>query len=125
MAYFSDEVMIYYKVGVCLVVLVIAMSAITVQFGNHSGIQYTAWFKDTVNSLVDMAESSANRGDQDIDPSHKLMDYTTALTILDTLRSIVPDTELQNIANVNVQNFIQLLSDRRQRALASTTATAA
>ena len=60
-----------------------------------------------------MAESAANRGDQDLDLVMSLSDYTTAVTIMDTLRSIVPDSELQDIAQINVQNFMQLLAERR------------
>lgn len=111
---FSDDVLIYYKVAAGVVLVVIVMSFITIQFGNHSRVRYTSWFKTTVNSLVDMAESAANRGDQDKDLVMSLTDYTTAITIMDTLRSIVPDSELQDIAQINVQNFMQLLAERRQ-----------
>lgn len=111
---FNDDVLIYYKVAAGVVIVVLVMSFVTIQFGNHSRVRYTSWFKNTVNSLVDMAESAANRGDQDLDLVMSLTDYTTAITIMDTLRSIVPDSELQDIAQINVQNFMQLLAERRQ-----------
>jgi|APFre7841882793_1041355.scaffolds.fasta_scaffold00032_21 hypothetical protein len=110
---FNDDVLIYYKVAAGVVIVVLVMSFVTIQFGNHSRVRYTSWFKNTVNSLVDMAESAANRGDQDLDLVMSLSDYTTAVTIMDTLRSIVPDSELQDIAQINVQNFMQLLAERR------------
>lgn len=110
---FNDDVLIYYKVAAGVVIVVLVMSFVTIQFGNHSRVRYTSWFKNTVNSLVDMAESAANRGDQDLDLVMSLTDYTTAVTIMDTLRSIVPDSELQDIAQINVQNFMQLLAERR------------
>jgi len=111
---FNEDVLIYYKVAVGVVVVVLVMSFVTIQFGNHSRVRYTSWFKNTVNSLVDMAESAANRGDQDLDLVMSLTDYTAAVSIMDTLRSIVPDSELQDIAQINVQNFMQLLAERRQ-----------
>ena len=110
----NDDVLIYYKVAAGVVIVVLVMSFVTIQFGNHSRVRYTSWFKNTVNSLVDMAESAANRGDQDLDLVMSLTDYTTAISIMDTLRSIVPDSELQDIAQINVQNFMQLLAERRQ-----------
>ena len=110
---FNDDGLIYYKVAAGVVFVVLVMSIVTIQFGNHSRVRYTSWFKNTVNSLVDMAESAANRGDQDLDLVMSLSDYTTAVTIMDTLRSIVPDSELQDIAQINVQNFMQLLAERR------------
>ena len=116
---FNDDVLIYYKVAAGVVIVVLVMSFVTIQFGNHSRVRYTSWFKNTVNSLVDMAESAANRGDQDLDLVMSLTDYTTAVTIMDTLRSIVPDHELQHIAQLNVTNFMQLLVERRQRILQS------
>jgi len=111
---FNEDVLIYYKVAAGVVIVVLVMSFVTIQFGNHSRVRYTSWFKNTVNSLVDMAESAANRGDQDLDLVMSLTDYTAAVSIMDTLRSIVPDSELQDIAQINVQNFMQLLAERRQ-----------
>jgi hypothetical protein len=117
MSLLREDIGIYYKVGAGLVGLVVLAAAISLQFGNSSGVHYTSWFKNIVNSLVDMSENAANRGDQDTDHVMALMDYTTAITILDTLRSIVPDHELQHIAQLNVTNFMQLLVERRQRIL--------
>jgi len=111
----DDDVQIYYKVAAMLVCLIAVVSLVTVYFGNNSRVQYTSWFKKTVNSLVDTALHSANRGDQNVDNVLSLMDFTTALTVMDTLRSIVPDPELQAIVNLNVFETVQILSERQRQ----------
>jgi len=102
------------KVAVVTVLLVLGATLLSKYFAKNYNVQYTRWFINTMNRLVDTAETSANWGNQDSDPLMALQDYTTALTIMDTLCKIVKHHELQSSCNINVDAFIKLVDGRRQ-----------
>lgn len=108
------------KVAVVAVIAVLVVSLITNYFAKKYNVQYTKWFTDVVNRLVDTAEFSASRGLQDTDRIYALQDYTNALAIIDTLSKIVPDVnELSQMTNMNIQNFTKLAEEHRTAVVLS------
>jgi hypothetical protein len=113
--------MMHAKIAAAIVLLVLLVSLGTNYFAKTYKVHYSKWFTHTVNRLVDTAETSNNRGAQDQDPLMALQDYTTALTIIDTLVKIMPAEELGHMCNLNVNAFLGIVDSRRQKTLAELT----
>ena len=105
------------RVAVVAVLIILCLSLLTNYFARNYNVQYTSWFTNTANRLVDKAENAANWGSQDTNNIMALQDLTESLTIIDTLTMIVPVDELTKICQVNVGEFQALVFDKRQKII--------
>lgn len=108
------------QIAIFSVLLVFIISFVSNYFSTSYNVQYSEWFIDMAHQLCDTAEMKAARGTQDMDQIVAIQDYTTALTIVDTLHKVVPSNEeISKMCNFDIDKFTTMVNKKRNEVLAA------